>query len=131
MDKENPREKVDVAPASKAAGTAVHFGGVFDICVEKNIYLLGGTPGRKIKGRAVYQGNNVRDQGGSWARFEDFEPCPSTTAASNMADIYSLLRGHAGERADAEMASTQAASTGPETWMELPEEQRPQPSRRI
>lgn len=48
----------------------------------------------------------------------------STTAASIVVKIYSLLPGHAREQADAEMADTQAAFTGTQTWFELPKEQR-------
>ena len=40
----------------------VHVGRIFEICVEKGAELNKGDPGRKFKGRVVYQGNNVKDE---------------------------------------------------------------------
>lgn len=77
-----------------------------------------GTPRRKFKGPAVYQGNIVKDQDGNWAIFQEL---PS----SKVVDFYALLRGHSGEQADAEMAYTQAAFNGPATWFSLPPDQWP------
>ena len=59
-DEVNPREYDDVTGEHRRNGTSAHFGRVFDICVEKNHHLPEGTAGRKYKGRAVYQGNNVK-----------------------------------------------------------------------
>ena len=102
-----------------------HIGIVFDICVEKNHHLPAGSTGRKFKGRAVYRGNNVRDQDGNWATIHDLASCPSTMAASKIADYYSLSLGHDGEQADAEMAYTPAEFSGPTTWVGIPKEQWP------
>ena len=124
-DESNPRERSDVESEARKRGQVAHFGIVFDICVEKNHHLPAGSPGRKFKGRAVYQGNNVRDQDGNWAIFQDLASCPSTMAASKVADYYSLSPGHDGEQADAEMAYTQAEFHGPTTWVGIPKEQWP------
>ena len=124
-DEANPRERSDVENEARKKGQVAHFGMVFDICVEKNHHLPAGSPGRKFKGRAVYQGNNVRDQDGNWAIFQDLASCPSTMAASKVADFYSLSPGHDGEQADAEMAYTQAEFHGPTTWVGIPKEQWP------
>lgn len=97
---------------------------VFNSCVEKNIRLPEGTPGRTFKSLAVDQGSNVKDQDCNWAIFQELQSCPSTMAASKVADLYSLIHGHAGEQTDAEIAYTHAAFTGPEAWVELPKEQR-------
>ena len=124
-DEANPRERSDVESEARKKGKTAHFGIVFDICVEKNHHLPAGSPGRKFKGRAVYQGNNVRDQDGNWAIFQDLASCPSTMAASKVADYYSLSPGHDGEQADAEMAYTQAEFSGADTWVGIPREQWP------
>ena len=122
-DERTPEEKSEVQARHRKAGTTAHFGRVFDICVEKNHHLPLGSPGRKFKGRAVYQGNNVRDQDGPWAVFQELSSCPSTMSAAKVVDFYSLLQNHCGQQADAEMAYTQAEFSGPETWVEIPREQ--------
>ena len=129
-DESRPREFDDVQAEYRGKKVTAHFGRVFDICVEKNYHLEklpNGDlpPGRKYKGRAVYQGNNVKDQEGNWAIFQELASCPSTMEASKIVDFYSLLEGHVGEQADAEMAYTQARFTGPPTWVEVPREQWP------
>ena len=91
-DEEHPREKSEVMAEHQKKGTTAHFGRVFGICVEKNFHLPDGTPGRKFKGRAVYQGNNVKDQDGNWAIFQELASCPSTMEASKIADA-DPLRG--------------------------------------
>ena len=73
----------------------------------------------------MYQGNNFRDQDGNWAIFQDLASCPSTMAASKVADYNSLSPGHDGEQADAEMAYTQAEFSGADTWVGIPREQWP------
>ena len=54
------------------------------------------------KGRAVFQGNNVRD----WAIFQELGSCPATMEAARCVDAYGLLPGHAVEQSDAEQAYT-------------------------
>ena len=67
----------------------------------------------------------MRDQDGNWAIFQDLASCPSTMAASKVADYFSLSPGYHGEQADAEMAYTQAEFKGPTTWVSIPREQWP------
>jgi hypothetical protein len=57
------REWKSVSSGAKANNTTVHVGRVFAILVEKGSELPKGHPERKYKGRVVFQGNNVRDQG--------------------------------------------------------------------
>ena len=52
-DEENVQEWDDVAKAARAAGTTVHVGRIFEICVEKGAELARGDPSRKFKGRVV------------------------------------------------------------------------------
>ena len=105
-DEAHPREQRAVEREARERGETAHFDRVFDICVEKNYHLPVGSLGRKFKGRAVYQGNNVRGQNGNWAIFQDLASCPSTMAASKLADFYALSLGNVGEQVDAEMAYT-------------------------
>ena len=64
-DELHPRERSDVEDEARKQGQVAHFGTVFDICLEKSQHLPEGSLGRKFKGRAVYQGNNVKDQDGN------------------------------------------------------------------
>ena len=80
---------------------------------------------RKYKGRAVFQGNHVKDEGGNWAIFADLGSSPATMEAAKAADAYGLLPGHAVEQSDAEQAYTQAWLTGTDTWVRLPRDQWP------
>ena len=78
------------------------------------------------KGRAVFQGNHVRDEAGNWAIFADLGSSPATMEAAKAADAYGLLPGHAVEQSDAEQAYTQAWLTGTATWVRLPRDQWPE-----
>ena len=65
-----------MAAEGRKSGTKVHVGRIFDICAEKGSELPVGDPARKCKGRAVFQGNQVKD--GNWevTMSQDFElPC--------------------------------------------------------
>ena len=63
---------------------------VFGIVVEKNHELDPKDPRRKYKGRAVFQGNHVRDQDGNWALFADLGSSPATMEAARAADAVSM-----------------------------------------
>ena len=98
---------------------------MFGIVVEKNHELPEDDPKRKYKGRAVFQGNHVKDEAGNWAIFADLGSSPATMEAAKAADAYGLLPGHAVEQSDAEQAYTQAWLTGTDTWVRLPKDQWP------
>ncbi len=72
------REWRDVCKEADARGEVVHVGRVFGILVEKGSELPKGHPDRKFKGRVVFQGNNVKDQTGDWALFEELSSAPAT-----------------------------------------------------
>ena len=48
-----------------------HFGRVVPILTEKGSELKPGDPGRKYKGRVVFQGNEVRDEHWEYAVFSE------------------------------------------------------------
>ena len=93
--------------------------------MEKGSELPPGDPGRKFKGRVVYQGNEVRDERSDYAIFEELSSAPSTMQASKALDAFGLLPGHAIQQTDAEQAYTQALLGGTPTWVELPKERWP------
>ena len=98
---------------------------MFGIVVERNYELDKTDKRRKYKGRAVFQGNNVKDEEGNWAIFQELGSSPATMEAARCADAYGLFPGHAVRKSDAEQAYTQAWLTGTKTWVRLPRDQWP------
>ena len=120
------REWREVAREAIRASTKVHVGRVFDILAEKGSELPDGHADKKMKCRAVYQGNQVKDENWESALFNDLTSSPATMEASKAADVYGLLEGNDIEVADADQAYTQSVFKGTETWVRLPREQWPQ-----
>ena len=110
---------------SAALCAKANVGLIFRIVVEKNHELPKHDPNRKYKGRAVFQGNNVWDEEGNWAIFQELGSCLATMEAERCADAYVLMPGHSVQQADAEQAYTQAEIDGTPTWVRLPHEQWP------
>ena len=79
---------------ARARNVKANVGLVFGIVVEKNHELPEHDPKRKYKGRAVFQGNNVWDEEGNWAVFQELGSCPATMEAARCADPYGLMPGH-------------------------------------
>ena len=108
----------DVRRAAKLSGTTAHIGRAFAICVEKNSELE--PPQRKYKGRAVFGRDQVRDESGNWAIFQDLGSCTASMDAARAGDVYGSLPGHSSEQCDAEQGYTQAMLCGTETWVRIP-----------
>jgi len=104
----------------------VHFARIFDICVEKGSELEDGNPEKKYKGRAVLQGDQVKDENWEAALFQDLSSSPAALEASRAANAYGLLPGHDVQQADADSAYTQSYLEGTDTWVRLPKEQWPE-----
>ena len=68
-DLSSVQERYEVSARARKAGIKAHLGRVFGICVEKGSELQAGNPGRKCKGRFVFQGNLVKDESGRIAMF--------------------------------------------------------------
>ena len=115
----------------------IHIARVFGLCVLKGSELQEGHPNRKFKGRYVLQGNDVRDEEGDVALFNELSSSPATLEAAKGVDAIGLQEGYGLEQADARQAYTQAemgdltpvdpndASKGmikTETWVILPPE---------
>jgi hypothetical protein len=119
-------EWTDVRKAASKAGHTVHVGMIFEIVVEKGAELPAGSPGRKFKGRVVFQGNHVLDQNYDHAMFNELGSCPATMEAAKAADVYGLFKGNTVEQADAEQAYAQAKLGGDvPTWVRLPRDRWP------
>ena len=89
-DEENPREWDEVAKEARQRKIEVHVGMIFGFVVEKNTDLPEGDPRRKIKGRVVFQGNNVKNQNWEKAVFADLGSTPSSMEAGRLVDIFGL-----------------------------------------
>ena len=103
---------------AQANGQSAHVGRVFGILVEKGSELPKGHPDRKFKGRVVFQGNNVRDETGDWALFEELSSAPATMEAGKAVDAYGCVEGHVCEQANGTSAYTQALLGGKPTSTE-------------
>ena len=101
-------------------------GYLFGICVEKNSELGENDPMRKFKGRVVFQGDRVIDQNYDAAMFQDLGSSPATLEAAEIADFFGCAPDHSVEIADAVQAYIQADMEGTETWVCLPEGDRPE-----
>eukprot|EP00439_Symbiodinium_sp_Y106_P079851 s1908_g18.t1 len=110
----NPKAKAALDEAISKGGP-FHVGRIFDICVEKNSELPESDPDRKFKGRVVFEGCHVKDEGSNWAIFSEIASCPATMEAGKAADAFGLLPGHEIQVADGESAYTQAKLGGPAT----------------
>ena len=125
-DENGVREYDEVRGAARKRAVKAHFGRVFGLCVLKGSELPEGDPDRKYKGRFVFQGDNVRDEHGDWAIFQELGSSPAGIDASKAVDAYGLCPGHSIAQSDAEQAYVQAKLGGDvETWVGLPEEWRP------
>ena len=124
-DEKKVREWSDVAMEARKTGTKAHVGLIFEICVEKGSELPEGAPGRKFKGRVVFQGNNVRDENWNAAMFSELSSAPATMQAAKAADCYGLFAGHSIQQCDAEQAYIQSRLGGDPTWVRLPKERWP------
>ncbi len=124
-DESGVKEWKEVSEEARRKGETVHVGLIFELCTEKGSELPDGDPGKKYKGRVVFQGNEVRDQNFDYAMFDELSSAPATMAAAKAADAFGGLKGHATEQADAEQAYIQAKLGGKPTWVRLPKDRWP------
>ena len=66
----------EVRSEARQSGETIHHGSIATIVVEKGAELPLGHPDRKFKGRAVFLGDNVRDQDFNYAVFVDLGSAP-------------------------------------------------------
>ena len=75
-DEDIVREWAALRRDALARNSKANVGLVCGIVVEKNQELPEHDPNRKYKGRVVFQGNNVWDEEGNWAAFQELGSCP-------------------------------------------------------
>lgn len=100
---------MNLADAKKRAGPKlrIHIARVLGICVLKGSELEEGNKLRKYKGRYVLQGNDVSDEEGSHAIFNELSSSPATLESAK-AVVIGLQDGYAIEQAGAKQVYTQA-----------------------
>ena len=125
-DHDGVREWANVAREAASQGKEIHMGRLFGLCVEKGSELPKGDKRRKYKYRVVFGGNNILDQTWEQATFQSLGSSPASMSAGKFLDYYSCVNGNSGEQADAEQAYIQAELKGPETWVYIPPEGRPE-----
>ena len=114
---------------AKASGQKCHLGRLSAFCAEKNSELPPDHPARKFTGRVVFEGNRVVDENHQAALYRELGAAPANMESSRIVDAYSLLPGHILQQADAAQAYTQVELKGAPTWVELPEDARPEASK--
>ena len=98
------RQWADVTREAKGEGVKAHMGNAFVTCVEKGYNMPKGHKGRKIKGRYVYQGNQVVDEYQEAALFNELGGSPATVEGTKAVDAFGCLPGHEIQQADASAA---------------------------
>ena len=71
-------------------------------------------------------GNQVKDEYGEAAIFNELSSSPSSMEASKAADAYGMCPGGDCQLSDAEQAYIQSLLKGPPTWVRLPRDRWPQ-----
>jgi hypothetical protein len=93
-DEGNVREASAVRKEAQQSGKVIHFGRIVELCHEKGSELEIGDPERKMKGRSVLLGDNVKDQDFSWAEFCELGSSPPSIEAAKALDAMGSLPGY-------------------------------------
>ena len=102
----------DAAKLARGKGEEAQFGYLLGLCFEKGSELPAGHKDRKFKGRAVFLGDNVKDQDHHFAVFEELGSAPLTMSSARVLDAVSLFPGFVQMTSDAQSAYTQAFLKG-------------------
>ena len=116
------QEWSDIAKWAQMQNKEVHMGRLFGIMVEKGFELPIGDARRKLKYRAVFQGNWVIDQDWQDAVFQNLGSALASMDSGKAVDAVGCFPGNVRQQADAKQAYIQAKLEGTETWVALPEE---------
>ena len=107
----------------RATKRKIHIGLVLGIASEKHSELKEDDPLRIIKGRYVFQGNEVRDENRDNAIFQNLGSSLASLEASKMVDVGGVIKENKFEQLDAEQAHIQADLGGDTTtWVKIPKE---------
>ena len=116
----DPVEKDTLVSRARAAGEHIHLGELMPIASIKHYE----SPElRKYKGRIVFRGDNVKDQNGALAVFQELSASPSAIHSINSNMAYGCIAGHKTTASDALQAYLQAdLQTKHATWVLIPRE---------
>ena len=104
-------EKADLlARASKPGAEKIHYADLLTLCsitfAEKS------SEHWKYKGRICYRGDNVRDQDGANAVFQELSASPTSIHTANSVIAYGMMPGHVVTSSDAIRAYIQSRLKG-------------------
>ena len=118
---------IDKCLDAEKTGKTIHFGRVFPLCHIKHSEL--GVQFHEHKGRCIFGGNDIRDENGVIAVFQEQGASASSMVASKLLDALARTPGYAGENADAYKVYTECLLADLEgstqTWVEIPSDRRP------
>ena len=100
FDMSGVQEWEDVSRMARESGEAIHHGSLATIVVEKGHELPAGHPGRKFKGRTVFLGDQVRDEEGKAAIFQEISSSPCAMDAGRACDLHGCMPGNVVTSAD-------------------------------
>ena len=114
-------EKQDLLRSARESGQKLHYGALNPICSIKHHEM---PPDKHVyKGRITFRGDDVRDEDGAIAVFQELSASPTSIQDCNCAIAYGLFPGHSLTTGDAVKAYLQALlrSQYP-TWAQIPRE---------
>jgi len=114
-------EKDDLLQRAKQNKEHIHLGDLMSICSIK-FYELAADK-HKYKGRIFFRGDNVKDQDGAVAVFQELSASPTSVQDANSNIAYGLLPGNKSTVADAVRAYIQSLLKAKhKTWVRVPKE---------
>ena len=114
-------EKSDLIANANTSGEKIHMGDLMRICSVKLWECA--AKYHKYKGRICFRGDNVRDQDGAAAVFQEMCASPTTVHSANSNLAYGCLPGNTTTQADAIRAYVQwLLHSKCKTWVRIPRE---------
>ena len=118
-------EKDDVIANARKTGEKTHMGDLMTICSVK--FWERAEEHHKYKGRICFRGDNVKDEYGAAAIFQELSASPTAVQTANANLAYGCLPGHKTTQADAIRAYIQSLlKSKHKTWVMVPKELWPQ-----
>jgi len=112
-------EKDELLKQVGKSGERIHLGELMKICSVKFFEMA--SEFWKYKGRICFRGDNVKDQDGAVAVFQEMSSSPTAVQGVNANVAYGCLPGHDSEVADAIRAYIQSLLKSKQaTWVAIP-----------
>jgi len=122
---ETVMEKEDLLAWAQKTGNKIHLGDVMTICSIK--FWERAAEHHKYKGRIVFRGDNVKDENGAVAVFQELSASPTAITTANANIAYGQIPGNKTTQADAVQAYLQSnLKARRKTWVTIPRELWPQ-----